>query len=157
WQPRMYPEKACDWIERYGVRGKAFNTFAEGGYLLYRFYPDPGRLPFMDIHQAGTKEIRYIYAWSLQDTAAWRVLDQRYRLDWILLPGAAPGSPRLANFIDADTTWALVFVDDMAALWLRRDGACAAIAREHAYRFMPGGPAGIGPLGERALRDSTIR
>ena len=153
----MYPERACDWIEQHGVRGRAFNTFSFGGYLLYRFYPDPGRLPFMDIHQAGTKEIRYLYAYALQDTTAWRVTEQRFRFDWVLLPGATPGSPLLANFIDADTTWALVFADDEAVLWLRRDGSCASLARQYAYHYMPGGPAGIGPLGARAARDSTIR
>ena len=157
WEHRMYPEKACDWIEQHGVRGRSFNTFSEGGYLLYRFYPDPGRLPFMDIHQAGTKEIRYLYAWALQDTSAWRVLGNRYRFDWVLLPGATPGSPRLANFLDADSTWALVFVDDEAALWLNRGGSCAAQAKSDAYRYMPGGPAGVGQLGARAVRDSTIR
>jgi hypothetical protein len=157
WNPRMVPERACDWIEQHGVRGRAFNTFAHGGYLLFRFYPDPGRLPFMDIHQAGTKDIRYIYAWALQDTAAWRVLDQRYRCDWVLLPGATPGSPMLANILDRDSTWAMVFVDDEAVLWLRRDGACASLAQQYAFHYVPGGPAGIGPLGARAVRDSTLR
>src|SRR5262249_1595114 len=66
WEHRFYPERACDWIEQHGVRGRAFNSFLFGGYLLHRFYPDPGRLPFMDIHQAGTKEIRYLYAFALQ-------------------------------------------------------------------------------------------
>jgi hypothetical protein len=135
WEHRMEPERACDWIEQHGVRGRAFNTFAHGGYLLYRFYPDPGRLPFMDIHQAGTKEIRYLYAYALQDTAAWRVLDQRFRFDWVLLPGATPGSPALANTLDRDSTWAMVFVDDEAVLWLRRGGSCDSLARATAYRF----------------------
>jgi len=157
WGHVDYPERACDWIEAHGVRGRALNVFGQGGYLLYRFYPDPGRLPFMDIHQAGTKEIRYLYAWAQQDTAAWRVLDQRFRFDWVLLPGATPGSPGLANFLDADSTWALVFVDDEAALWLRRNGSCAAQAREFSYHYIPGGPAGIGPLGALAARDSTLR
>jgi hypothetical protein len=157
WEHRPYPERACDWIEQHGVRGRAFNTFSFGGYMLYRFYPDPGRLPFMDIHQAGTKEIRYLYAWSLQDSSAWRVLDNQYRFDWVLLPGATPGSPQLANTLDRDSTWALTFVDDEAVLWLRRDGACAALAERYAYHYLPGGPAGIGPLGERAMRDSTAR
>jgi hypothetical protein len=157
WEHRLYPEKACDWIEQHGVRGRAFNTFSFGGYMLYRFYPDPARLPFMDIHQAGTKEIRYLYAYALQDTAAWRVIDQRYKFDWVLLPGATPGSPLLANFIDRDSTWAMVFVDDEAVLWLRRGGACDSLARAYAYHYLPGGPAGIGPLGELASRDSTAR
>ena len=157
WEHRMYPERACDWIEAHGVRGRALNAFGQGGYLLYRFYPDPGRLPFMDIHQAGTKQIRYLYAWAQQDTAAWRVFDQRYRFDWVVLPGAKAGTPKLSNMLDADSTWALVFVDDEAALWLRRNGSCAALARQYAFRFLPGGDAGIGPLGERAARDSTLR
>src|SRR5262249_54445376 len=148
WEHRFYPERACDWIEQHGVRGRAFNSFLFGGYLLHRFYPDPGRLPFMDIHQAGPKEIRYLYAFALQDSTAWRVLDQRYRFDWVLLPGVQ-GTPLLANFLDADSAWTLAFVDDNAVLWLRRAGSCAALAREHAYRFIPGGTAAIGPLGER--------
>jgi len=157
WEHRMYPERACDWIEKHGVRGRAFNTFSFGGYLLYRFYPDPGRLPFMDIHQAGTKEIRYLYAWAQQDSTAWHAADRKFHFDWVLLPGATPGSPILANFLDADSTWAMVFVDDEAVLWLRRDGSCAQLAREYAYHYLPGGPAGIGPLGARAASDSTAR
>ncbi len=157
WVHTLYPERASDWIEQHDVRGKSFNVFGFGGYLLYRFYPDPGRLPFMDIHQAGTKEIRHLYAWALQDSTAWRELDRRFRFDWVLLPRVLAGSPDLADFLDADSTWALVFADDAAALWLRRDGSCATLAREQRYRFMPGGTQAVGPLGLRAFRDSTVR
>jgi len=157
WVHDVFPERACDWIEAHDIRGKALNVFGQGGYLLYRFYPDPGRLPFMDIHQAGTTEIRYLYAWAQKDTSAWRVLDQRFRFDWVLLPGAKAGSPAIANFLDADTTWALVFVDDEAALWLRRGGSCAAQARAYSFHFLPGGTEGVSLLGERASRDPTLR
>jgi tetratricopeptide (TPR) repeat protein len=51
----------------------------------------------------------------------------------------------------------MVFVDDEAVLWLRRGGACDSLARAYAYHYLPGGPAGIGPLGELASRDSTAR
>ena len=157
WVHAIYPERASDWIEQHGVRGRSFNVFSFGGYLLYRFYPDPGRLPFMDIHQAGTREIRYLYAFSLQDSTAWRTLDGRYRFDWVLIPPALPASPDLADFLDADSTWALVFTDDAASLWLRRGGACDSLARTQAYRYVPGGAKAVGALGERAVRDSTAR
>jgi hypothetical protein len=156
WVHTLYPERAADWIEDHGVRGRAFNTFPFGGYLLYRFFPDPGRLPFMDIHQAGTKEIRYIYAWSMQDPNAWRELDRRYHFDWALLPRVIAGDPDLADFLDADSTWALVFADDAAALWLRRGGSCDSLAAHDAYHWMPGGTRALGPLGERAGQDSTM-
>jgi hypothetical protein len=157
WAHVDFPEHACDWIEAHQVRGRAFNVFGQGGYLLYRFYPDPGRLPFMDIHQAGTEKIRYVYALAQGDSAAWHVADRYFRFDWVLLPGAVAGSPALADILDADTTWALVFADDEAVLWLRRNGSCAQQARESAYRFLPGGTAGVGALGEWAERDSTLR
>ena len=157
WTHNDYPERACDWIEAHAIRGRALNVYWQSGYLLFRFYPDPGRLPFMDIHQAGTKEIRYLYAMALHDTSAWRVLDNRFRFDWVLLPGARGGIPKLADFLDSDTTWALVFFDDEAALWLRRDGSCAAQASRYAYRYMPAGNAGLGALGALAARESAIR
>jgi hypothetical protein len=133
------------------------NVFGQGGYLLYRFYPDPGRLPFMDIHQAGTKEIRYLYAFAQQDTTAWRVIDQRFHFDWVLLPGAAVGTPMLGDFLDTDPTWAMVFIDDEAVLWLKRGGACDSLAERYAFHYLPGGSAGAAALGARAARDSTLR
>jgi len=99
WTHNDYPERACDWIEAHAIRGRALNVYWQSGYLLFRFYPDPGRLPFMDIHQAGTKEIRYLYAMAQHDTSAWRVLDNRFRFDWVLLPGARGGIPKLADFL----------------------------------------------------------
>jgi hypothetical protein len=157
WIHTPYPERACDWMESHGARGRSFNAFSFGGYLLWRFYPDPGRLPFMDIHQAGTKEIRYLYAWALQDSNAWHTLDRRFRFDYVLLPRVLPGDPDLTDFLDADSTWALVFADDAAALWLRRDGSCAALAQAERYRYLPGGARAAGALGELAARDSTQR
>jgi tetratricopeptide (TPR) repeat protein len=157
WVHTLYPERASDWIAREDVRGRSFNVFSFGGYLLYRFHPDPGRLPFMDIHQAGTREIRYLYAWALQDSTAWRELDRRYRFDWVLLPRVLAGEPDLSDFLDADPGWALVFADDAAALWLRRDGSCAAQARAHAFRHMPGGTVALGALGRAAGRDTLLR
>jgi len=157
WIHTPYPERACDWMASHAVRGRSFNVFSFGGYLLWRFYPDPGRLPFMDIHQAGTKEIRYLYAWALQDSNAWHTLDRRFRFDYVLLPRALVGNPALTDFLDADSTWALVFADDAAALWLRRGGSCAALAEAERYHWLPGGPRAAGALGELAARDSTER
>lgn len=152
-----YPVRACDWIEAHDVRGRAFNPFSYGGYLLWRFHPDSTRLPFMDIHQAGTPRIRYEYAWAGQDSAAWRALDGRWRFDWAISMRGAVSRVGLLDFLDADSAWALVFVDDVAALYLRRDGRCAELAREWAYQRLPAGSRALEPLGQLAWRDSTVR
>lgn len=153
----QYPVRACDWIERHDVRGRAFNPFSYGGYLLWRFYPDSTRLPFMDIHQAGTRRIRYEYAWVSQDSVAWRTLDERWRFDWIVMMRSAGSRRDIVDVLDADSTWALTFADDVAVVYLRRNGRCATQAVQWAYRVMPGGTRALGELGERTWSDSTLR
>jgi len=139
------------------VRGRSFNPFDYGGYLLWRFYPDSTRLPFMDIHQAGTPGIRYQYAFAAHDSLAWRMLDRRWRFDWAILAHPTSADTGILDFLDADSTWALVFVDDVAALYLRRNGRDAAQARDWGYRLLPAGNRALAGLGERTWRDSTAR
>jgi len=154
---KLYPVRACDWIEKHDVRGRSFNPFSYGGYLLWRFYPDSTRLPFMDIHQAGTPRIRYDYAFVAEDSLAWRVLDAKWRFDWVILMRGLSKEADVLDFLDADRRFALVFADDVAAVFLRRDGRDSLIAREHEFHYMPGGARALGPLGNRTWEDSTVR
>src|SRR5262249_744273 len=143
-EPRVVPVRACDFMEAHGIRGRGFNQYAAGGYILYRFWPDRSRLPFMDIHQSGTREDRELYAVAQQDSEAWRALDAKYRFDYALTYTAQYANDRLIEFLDADrATWALVFTDDAAGLFLRRHGPLAALANRFEYRRLP---AGIVPM-----------
>jgi tetratricopeptide (TPR) repeat protein len=63
---------------------------------------------------------------------------------------------RLLDQLDADPEWALVFADDAAVVYVRRTGPLAAVADSFAYRLLPGGTAGIGPLGRKMVEDSTV-
>jgi hypothetical protein len=152
-----YPVAACDFMEAHGVRGRGFNQFGFAGYQLYRFWPDRTRLPFIDIHQAGTKDTRYAYAFVQQSEEAWRTLDRTYKFDYALLARGTFERSSLINQLDADSTWAMVFVDDVMALYVRRDGPLSAVAREFTYRELPGGVKRLGPLGEASGRDSLLR
>jgi tetratricopeptide (TPR) repeat protein len=66
-------------------------------------------------------------------------------------------SDALLDRFDPDTLWALAFIDDAAALFLRRDGALAALADSFAYRLLPAGRAGWARVAERSLRDTAYR
>jgi len=152
-----YPVRACDWIEAHEVRGKGFNSFDQAGYMLWRFWPDRGRLPFMDIHQSGTKEDRALTAFALTDPPSWRRLDAARRFDYVLLPSRQMFGQRLLDVLDADsTTWRLVFVDDAAALYLRRDGPFAALAERERYRVLPAGDAAVARLAARPVSDTAF-
>ena len=154
--PLEYPRAACDWIAAHDVRGRAFNSFEWGGYLLWRFWPDPARLPFMDIHQTGTREDRLDYVRAMTDPDGWRALDGRRRFDWALVKALHAPGVRTLDILDADTSFALVFVDDAAALYVRRRGPLAAVAERSGYRLLPAGEEARVRLGER-MGDAAAR
>lgn len=136
------PERACDFVAREGIRGRVFQPFHFGGYLLWRFWPERDRLPFMDIHQSGTAQDRRQYVEAFRDGDAWRRLDDTRHFEWVLLDRVQAPGDDLADRLDADSTWALVFADDVAALYVRRAGALAPLAA----RLAAGIPAGRGAI-----------
>ena len=150
---REFPVAALDWVARHDVRGRAFNQFHNGGYLLWRFWPDSSRLPFMDIHQAGTPRDRYAYAHAASNPEAWRELDARYRFDWVILRRVPYPGDQMVEILDADPAYAIAFMDDAGVLYLRRDGADSALARAHAYRWIAAGARRMAELND-SLRTS---
>ncbi|MEQ1832036.1 MAG: hypothetical protein ABL977_03190 [Candidatus Eisenbacteria bacterium] len=149
-----YPEAACDFMVAHDVRGRGLNDFYLGGYLLWRFWPDPSRLPYFDIHpedKPPAERLAYLRAFtSLQ---GWRELDARLRFDYALVSRShVREGYGLLDQLDADPAWALVFVDDVAALYVRRDGPMAALAAEQGYRALAGGRLGLERIAAAAAR-----
>ena len=151
------PVAACDFMRTAGVRGRGFAPFEYGGYLLWRFWPDRARLPFLDIHQTGSREDRRLYAEAFLGRAGWRALDARYRLDYVLLPREQAPGTRVLDELDADTTFALVFADDVAALFVRRAGPLGTLADSAGYRALPAGHEGVDRVAQAALADPALR
>ena len=152
------PARACDYMAEHDVRGRGYNMFWQGGYLLWRFWPDRGRLPFMDIAQTGSRADRDMQVFALTDSTAWQALDARCRFDWILLPTTELPIQHLMGWLDADTSrWGLVFSDDVASLFLRRDGSCASLVESQSYQSLRMGNQKFVELQYRALSDSLLR
>jgi len=159
WVPTLYPSAACDFLRAHDVRGRTFNPYWFGGYVAWRFWPERDRLPFMDIHQSGTREDRSLAAYAPADPDSLAALDRERDFQVAILDGHPEWvrGDRLLDQFDADTTWALVFRDDAAALYLRRRGATAAVADSYAYRVMPGGNERLAQMGDAVRRDSSLR
>jgi tetratricopeptide (TPR) repeat protein len=154
---REVPVYALNWAEAHEIRGRVYNPFYFGGYFLYRFWPDRERLPFMDIHQSGTAIDRYEYVFAAWDKRAFADLNRRNRFEWIVWRRVNYGSERTLDLFDADTSLALVFVDDAAAIYLPRRGRYAALVDSFAYRAIPAGPSRWRTLGPQATRDASLR
>ena len=156
-QMKYYPVGACTYVERAGVRGHAFNQFYEGGYMLWRFWPQRDRLPFMDIHQTGTPRARELLARAASQLPAWRELQQEWDFDWALVDRRAQTGPWLLNFLADDSTWTPVFMDDAAVVFVKAQGPLAAIARRDGYRRWPAGWSGVTRLMTRWNSDPEYR
>lgn len=155
-RPLWYPERACDFMAEHGVRGRGFNHFDLAGYQLYRFWPDRERLPFIDIHQTAARADRDAYARLLSEPSPWPGLDARHQFDYALLSRKIIQPNGALDALDADSSFALVFVDDVAALYVRRAGALASVAERYRYRLLPAGGARLGDLQRRCAADSTV-
>jgi len=138
--PVTYPEKACDFMAAHGLRGRGFNHTHHGGYLAYRFWPDRDRLPFISTQpEYARPEERRLYVQALLGPAGWQALDDRHRFEWVLLDREQAGDDVLLETLDADTSWAMIFADDAAELFVRRDGPYEALADSFGYRVVPAG------------------
>jgi len=152
-----YPVAACDFIAAHGIRGHGFNNFEFGGYQAWRFWPDRERLPFMTgTIEAATPEDRYLYAGTFARPDAWRALDRRHRFDYVLMERVQEGDNRLLDVLDADSTWALVFADDAATVYLRRAGVMASLAARLGAGALPAGREGLGRLARAMMADPSL-
>jgi hypothetical protein len=74
---RHTPQYACDFIAHHGIRGRGFNHFYLGGTMIYHFWPDPDRLPFVDIHpEERPRDVRDMYYQALASPQGWAALDR---------------------------------------------------------------------------------
>ena len=152
-----YPVRACDFIAGHGIHGRGFNNFEFGGYQAWRFWPDRERLPFMTgTIEAATPEDRYLYAGTFARADAWRALDRRHRFDYVLMERVQEGDNRLLDVLDADSTWALVFADDAATVYLRRSGTMATLAASLGPLALPVGHEGLTTLARAMIADSSL-
>ncbi len=119
-EPRHFPERAAVWIEHHEPRGRMWNILEFGGYLALRLHPT--HLVLMDGRSGWVHEPRILdrYHASLRDRAAFGALAGELQLEWAITrasEGEGSGVP-----LAASQDWAMVYLDDVAAIYVRRSG-----------------------------------
>lgn len=113
----FYPVGAAEWIAREGPDGPVCHHMADGGYLIWRLFPryqvmTDGRLEifgeqrFLELQVGGSQRFR--------------ALDAEYHFGVVLVHYTLINSQELMWWLWVNSTWRLVFVDDVAALFVRR-------------------------------------
>ncbi len=157
-ETRHLPVAAVDFARAHGIRGRALNDLHLGGYLAWREWPGRERLPFMTTQPENAKpDDRRALAAALTDERAWFQLRDRQRFDWALLDRNPSPGERLLAWVAADTSFAPVFMDDAAIVFVRRAGALATVADSFAFRVVPADPDARRALVFACERDPALR
>lgn len=130
---------AMDFVEEAGITGTLFNTYNQGGYLLYRCN---GRCQVF----ADGRNIQYGYPFlqKLMDASTnavrWKELDDQYGFTLAVIEyKATPEYGDLLPYINhmqKDPTWALVYVDDDAAVYVRVMAQYSQIISQFGYKIL---------------------
>jgi hypothetical protein len=109
------PVQAADALQRTGRPLRVFNYYDFGGYLLWRLYPDGGRV-FIDGRvevygaQVFSQYLRVSYLAS-----GWQDVIAQAHPDAIVLPSAHP----LTGILGQDPAWTILSRDEVATVFIR--------------------------------------
>ncbi len=147
---RFLPERALRYLDSVGVTGRVFNTFHWGGFLAWRDFPR--RAAIIDGRGHAPPSLLETIYFANTNADLLERLHEAYRFEVILV--AYPGMPNDAfEAPDAaiPSAWALVYWDDVAAVFLRRSERLSPIiTRDEYYHVNPGN--GV-PYLRRAMAD----
>jgi len=108
-----FPVSAVDYLKAHGTRGRLFNEYMWGGYMIWS---DPELPVFIDgrgdIFDANGVFNDYADAAALQNT--FRIFD-KYRINYVLMP---PDSP-VCRLLNGAPGWKLEYSDKVSNLYLR--------------------------------------
>jgi tetratricopeptide (TPR) repeat protein len=157
------PVRAVEVLRSAGIPARPFDTFHFGGYLEWML----GGKVFQDGRGGLRPDEARAAMLGPFSRETFLALDERYRFDALIIeyPELAPdlAAALAAEAPDEDwaadrSRWALVAFDDGGMLYLRRDGALAALAARGEYRFArPAVPPGVGTRDLAAAREEFER
>lgn len=131
------PAGAVRYMDHNGIVGKLFNPFHWGGYLIWTGYPQ--RTVFIDPRGGLSEEL--LEKFSIAKAGNLWMLEQLFRaygFEAVILdyPSREAGAKGLSGLVLSDPNWALVYWDDTALLYLRRDGRYQPLIQKDEYRFL---------------------
>jgi hypothetical protein len=119
--PEMYPVAALDFVRDNHLTGHVYNKYYFGGYLIYRFFPDPDDRVFVDgraVDLYGDDFFKDVFEVVDHPLPGWKGILDRYDVQWVI---HSPDSALSAVLLES-RDWALVYADRVALIFARRNG-----------------------------------
>lgn len=127
---------AYEFIEKENVQGKMFNTYGIGGYLIYRGYPK--RPVYIDGRNVdyGFDFMNKTYA-AGTDPKVFKELEDKYQFTYALVDYDNAREKDFfyyTSYLNTAPDWALVYVDDWVAVYLKDTPRNRSVIERLKYR-----------------------
>ena len=111
---RFFPVEATKWLQNHPQKGRMFNEFDWGGYLLLNLWPD--QEVFMDgsTHIYG-EELTREYERVITMDLGWEDILAKYNVTWVILRANTP----LARTLSTSGDWKMVYSDPTSSILVR--------------------------------------
>ena len=144
----QYPRGAAEFIAEQKLPGPGFNTFDEGGYLIWRLYP--AYQVFIDgRNEVSGPEFFHRYAELVKNPRRFPELTAWYPLRYALIGHKSPTNLPLMTWFSTNPNFALVYLDAEAAVFVLRAAAAPDWIAGHEIRLEDIGPVALPPPSDR--------
>ncbi len=119
-----FPVGASDWLASHPTIGtRMFNQYGWGGYLIFRFFPDPNRrvFSFGEATLLGTTVMQQVSDVELGNPD-WQRIFAHYGIDYVI---DVPGAPEVLA-LQVDPQWTQVYDDGFAVIMVKNSALAAA-------------------------------
>jgi tetratricopeptide (TPR) repeat protein len=134
---KYYPEETVVFLEKHGVKGKIFNHYDFGGYIIWRLYPNipvfiDGRTP--TIYE---ENFFWLYALGERSREVWKQIVERYGVEIVLTRDDRQlGYASFMYRLDEDENWQLVAFDDVSNLYLKKGPKFNKLIEKYGFRYL---------------------
>ncbi len=111
---KNFPMEAVEFAEKNEIKGKIFNTYHFGGYLIYKGFPKEG--VFIDGRADMYNEFLKNYYNVIDIKQEWKDVPKKFGIDWMLITANSPLSVLL---LETDE-WRLIYADKVANIFVRK-------------------------------------
>ena len=126
------PDGAIDYVLKNHLRGNMYNSYDIGGYIIWRGYPD---LKVMMDGRVVVYGKELLWKIMYLDPEKLESLVREYSIGYFILKNSA-GEEDLNDYLHLTKRWALVYFDDEALVYVKRDAAYENLIRHDEFKYL---------------------
>ncbi|MFH1958600.1 MAG: tetratricopeptide repeat protein [bacterium] len=116
------PRRAVDFLIENNIKGRIFNSFTIGGYLIWKLFPEE-KIFFDGRLEVYGDDFFYYYGSLIADKNLWKETMRKFNINCIFFLHSSVFLEDVLKRIKEDGNWELVYLDDISSIFLKNNAA----------------------------------